>query len=126
MALETGCRELRCFMIRIGRASVIGQVTIDTLRRRPLEHAANVTLLTGRLDMLTRQRERSRIVIKRGLPIICRMALETGRRELGSFVIGIGRAIVIGKVTVDTLRRRPLEHTADVTLLTGRLHVLTG
>ncbi len=52
MALETGGRHLRGFVIRIGRAVVIRQVAVDTLRGRAFKDATDMALLTRGLHML--------------------------------------------------------------------------
>ncbi len=126
MTLETRGRHLRRFVIRIGRAVVIGQVAIDTLRGRAFKDATDMALLTRGLHMLPGQWERRRIVIKARLPVGGRMALETGGRHLRGFVIRIGRAVVIRQVAIDTLRGRAFKDATDMALLTRGLHVLPG
>ena len=126
MTLETGRGHLRCFVIRIGRTVVVSQVAVDTLCRRALKDTTDMTLLTCSLHMLSGQWERRRVVIKRSLPVGGRMTLETGGGHLRRFVIRIGRTVVVSQVAVDTLCRRALKDAADVTLLTCRLHMLSG
>jgi hypothetical protein len=51
-------------VIRIFNARVVLLVTRPAIRRRALEHSANVTILTACQNVRTRQRESSRIVIE--------------------------------------------------------------
>ena len=62
-------------------------------------------------------------MIKRRIPVCCRMTLSAGGRHLRCFVIGISRAVVVSQVTIDTLARGTLEYAADVALLTGGLNM---
>ena len=62
-------------------------------------------------------------MIKRRIPVCCRMTLCAVGRHLGGFMIGISRTVVIGQVAINTLARGTLEHAADVALLTGGLNM---
>ncbi len=99
---QTGCRDPDCFVIRIRRAVVIRKVAINTLTGSPFKHPAHMTLLTGCLDMRTRQRELRVVMVERRVPVARCMALQTGGGHLRRFVIRIRRAVVIW-VTVNTL-----------------------
>ena len=64
-----------------------------------------MALLTGRRDMLSRQRELRAAMVKRRIPVAGRMAGLAGRRELRGLVVGIIRAVVICQVTTDASGR---------------------
>ncbi len=125
MALQTGCGHLRRFVIRIRRAVVIRKVAINTLTRGPFKHPAHMALLTGCLDMCTRQRELRVVMVERRVPVARCMALQTGCGHLCRCMIRIRCSVVIRKVAINTLTGSPFKHPAHMTLLTGCLDMCT-
>ena len=126
MALQTGRGHLRCFVIGIGRAVVVSQVTAYTCCGQTVVLPARVTLVTAGLNMLAGQREAGVVVVKDRFPVgrcVTRLAC---RREVRRFVIGIGCAIIIRQVATHARRRQTFKDAADMTLLTRRLHMLSG
>ncbi len=121
----TGGRELRRCMIRFRRAVVIRKVAINTLTRGPFKHPAHMALLTGCLDMCTRQREVCRLMIKPHVPRLRRVTRQTGCRDPDRFVIRFTRAVVIRKVAINTLTGSPFKHPAHMALLTRCLDMRT-
>ncbi len=122
---QTGRRDPDRCMIRIRRAVVIRKVTVNTLTQGPFKHPAHMTLLTGCLYMCTRQREVCRLMIKPHVPRLCRVTRQTGCRDPDRCMIRIRRAVVIRKVTINTLTRGSFKHPAHMTLLTGCLNMRT-
>ncbi len=121
---QTGRRDPDRCMIRIRCSVVIRKVTINTLTGSPFKHPAHMTLLTGCLDMCTRQRELRVVMVERRVPVARCMALPD-RLWTSVFVIRIRRARLWYKVTINTLTGGPFKHPAHMTLLTGCLDMRT-
>ncbi len=122
---QTGCRDPDRCVIRIRRAVVIRKVAINTLTGGSFKHPAHMTLLTGCLNMRSCQREARCLMIKPHVPRLCRVTRQTGCRDPDRCMIRIRRAVVIRKVTVNTLTQGPFKHPAHMTLLTGCLDMCT-
>ncbi len=82
-------------MIRIRCSVVIRKVAINTLTGSPFKHPAHMALLTGCLDMCTRQRELRVVMVERRVPVARRVTGLTGGRELRRCMIRFRRAVVI-------------------------------
>ncbi len=125
MARLTCRREVRRFMVRIGRAVVVGQVATHARCRQTIILPARVTLVAAGLNMLTGQRELCRIVIVVCIPVISRMACLALIAKPSRLVIRFSRAIIVSLMTRHTCRRQTVILAARVTLVATGQNVLT-
>ena len=95
----------------------IGEMASHALRWHPIEHSVHVTLRARHRDVRTGQRESTQVVIERGiLPVGGVVTHLAGGGEIAGFVVGVGRAIVVGEVASRALLRRPCKDFVGVTL----------
>lgn len=102
VASIAGLREIRGYVVRIGRAVVVRQVARHTSRARQIVVVIHVTIRASarRNRMRSRQREAGVVVIKgRIRPRRSVVALIAGLREIRRDVIRIGRAVIVRQVT---------------------------
>ena len=95
--------------------------------RRTGERAVDVAGLTTLLDVLAGEREVGEVVVKLGaLPSRRGVADLAGRRETGSGMVRIIRAVVVLQVARRAILRRPGKLPVDVALLAVRRDMLAG
>ena len=117
-------REQRGLVIGFGCAVVVREVTTHARCRQAVVLTGRVTLIAGRLHMLTRQREVRVIVIEVRVPIVGRVTGLTLVREPGRVVIGFGCAVVVGEVTAHARCWQAVVLPRRVTLIARCLNVL--
>ena len=117
-------REQRGLVIGFGCAVVVREVTTHARCRQAVVLTGRVTLIAGRLHMLTRQREVRVIVIEVRVPIVGRVTGLTLVREPGGLVIRLCCTVVIREVATYTSRRQAIVLPRRVTLIARCLNML--
>ena len=98
----------------------------DALGRLIAERTAGVALYALAADMRSRQREACRTVIERCVPVVRRVAANAISRKTCVAVIGVRRAVEIGKVAVFACRRQSVIDAARMTLQTSERNMCSG
>ncbi len=127
MALGAILREAASLVIRIRSISVVGPVTIDTVRAETCILVVQMAVVAHHSTMRPCQRKTRLDVIEcRRRPSGCCVARLTGRRKQGGGVIGVLRQLIRRLMTCVALKRGVLEDTVLVTGSAGNGSVAPG
>ena len=121
----TGGREQCHLVIGFGCTVVIREVAAHARCRQAVVLTGCVTMIARCLHVLTRQREPGVVVIEVRVPVVGRVTGLTLVRESGRVVIRFGCTVVIREVTAHASCRQAVVLSGRVTLIAGRLHMLT-
>jgi hypothetical protein len=128
-AIPIGCVVANRTIMRVAILHVIFGTVVSRLvarpaiRGRPRVHSADMTGCAIRLNVRSRQRKRSIIVIEVGIPIGCVVANRAIVREIILYVAF--RALIILLMARPAIRGRPRVHSADMTCRAIRLNMRT-
>ncbi len=112
-------------MVGIIRIIIISKMAAYACCGQTVVLPTRMALVATGLHMLSGQREVRVVVVKHRFPVRGCMTRLTRRREVRRFVIRLGRAVVVGKVTAYTRRRQAIILPTRVALVATGLHMLT-